>query len=105
MSCCGPQEKTNEAPAQDGGCCKTDGGKCPCGVMTCNVGATDRAVRTGVGADLVTLAATSQIGPWGWLGALLVISGLIGWCCGYTLVGINTGKKGGCCKKDDQING
>lgn len=58
--------------------------------MTRNVGNVDRTIRIIAGLVLVALAATGTVGLWGWLGALPLATGLIGWCPPYSLLGINT---------------
>ena len=58
--------------------------------MTRNVGTADRMVRIVVGIILMALAATSTVGWWGWLGVVLLATGLLGWCPPYSLLGINT---------------
>lgn len=58
--------------------------------MTSNVGGIDRVVRILAGVVLIGLAATGTVGVWGWLGALPLATGLIGWCPPYTMLGINT---------------
>ena len=58
--------------------------------MKSNVGGIDRIVRIVIGAVLVILAATGQVGAWGWIGLLPLATGLMGWCPPYSLLGINT---------------
>jgi hypothetical protein len=58
--------------------------------MKKNVGGIDRVLRIVVGLVLVGLAATSQIGLWGWLGLIVLGTGLMGHCAAYPLFGINT---------------
>lgn len=58
--------------------------------MKSNVGGIDRILRIVIGAVLVALAATGQVGVWGWIGLLPLATGLIGWCPPYSLLGINT---------------
>lgn len=60
--------------------------------MKSNVGGIDRILRIAIGAVLVILAATGQIGLWGWIGMLPLATGLVGWCPPYGLLGINTCK-------------
>lgn len=60
--------------------------------MKSNVGGIDRILRIVIGAVLVALAATGQVGVWGWIGLLPLATGLIGWCPPYSLLGINTCK-------------
>ena len=58
--------------------------------MTTNIGGIERILRIVIGLVLVALAATGQIGVWGWLGLVPLATGLIGWCPPYSLLGINT---------------
>lgn len=60
--------------------------------MNKNVGGIDRTLRIVVGGALVILAATGQIGAWGWIGLLPLATGSLGWCPPYSLLGINTCK-------------
>jgi O-antigen ligase len=60
--------------------------------MKTNVGGIDRFLRIALGVVLVTLAATGTVGLWGWLGLVPLVTGLLGWCPPYTLLGINTCK-------------
>ena len=60
--------------------------------MKSNVGGIDRIVRIVVGVLLVALAATGQVGAWGWIGLLPLATGALGWCPPYGLLGINTCK-------------
>ena len=60
--------------------------------MQSNVGGIDRIARIAIGAVLVILAATGQIGLWGWIGLLPLASGAVGWCPPYSILGINTCK-------------
>ena len=60
--------------------------------MTSNIGGIERIARIVIGLILVALAATGQVGLWGWLGLVPLATGLIGWCPPYSLLGINTCK-------------
>lgn len=60
--------------------------------MKSNVGGIDRILRITVGLVLVGLAATGTVGWWGWLGAVPLATGLVGWCPPYALLGFNTCK-------------
>ncbi|MDD2535377.1 MAG: DUF2892 domain-containing protein [Macromonas bipunctata] len=60
--------------------------------MTQNVGGIDRILRIVVGLVLVALAATGTVGWWGWIGALPLATGLLGWCPPYAIFGWNTCK-------------
>ena len=58
--------------------------------MTSNVGGIDRILRIVVGLVLIGLAATSTVGLWGWIGVVLLVTGAIGWCPPYALLGFST---------------
>ena len=60
--------------------------------MTRNEGGLDRSIRVIVGLVLIALTLTGRIGAWGWIGALPVLTGLIGWCPAYSLIGLKTCK-------------
>jgi hypothetical protein len=58
--------------------------------MTQNVGGIDRMLRIVAGLALIILAATGTIGPWGWLGLIVLATGLVGICMPYKLFGFST---------------
>ena len=58
--------------------------------MTQNVGGIDRMLRIVAGLALIVLAATGTIGPWGWLGVIVLATGLVGICMPYNLFGFST---------------
>ncbi|MBV5322661.1 MAG: DUF2892 domain-containing protein [Ilumatobacteraceae bacterium] len=58
--------------------------------MTQNVGGIDRMLRIIAGLALIILAATGTIGPWGWLGVIVLATGLVGICMPYKLFGFST---------------
>ncbi len=58
--------------------------------MKSNVGGIDRPLRIVAGLVLIALAATGTVGMWGWIGVVSLLTGLIGWCPVYPLLGINT---------------
>ena len=60
--------------------------------MTKNVGGVDRTLRIVVGLALIAAAATGTIGVWGYIGVVPLLTGLMGWCPPYALLGINTCK-------------
>ena len=60
--------------------------------MKHNVGGIDRILRIVIGAALVILAASGQLGAWAWLGLLPLATGLMGWCPPYAMFGFNTCK-------------
>ncbi len=57
-----------------------------------NVGGVDRAVRIVVGLGILSLAFVGPQTPWGYLGLVPLITGLIGWCPAYLPFGIKTCK-------------
>ncbi len=58
--------------------------------MKTNVGGIDRILRIAVGALLIVLAALNVIGLWGYIGVLLVLTGLLRVCPAYLPFGIST---------------
>ena len=58
--------------------------------MIQNVGGIDRILRIVAGLALIILAATGTIGPWGWLGVIVLATGLVGICMPYKLFGFST---------------
>ena len=58
--------------------------------MKSNAGSLDRILRIVAGLVLIGLAASSTVGWWGYLGVVPLLTGLIGWCPPYTLLGWNT---------------
>jgi hypothetical protein len=59
-------------------------------LMLKNVGGTDRILRIVAGLVLIALAATGQVGAWGWLGTIVLATGLFSFCGVYTLFGFST---------------
>ena len=55
-----------------------------------NEGAADRVLRVILGVGLVSLALFGPQTPWGWIGLVPLVTGLIGSCPLYTLLGLNT---------------
>ena len=58
--------------------------------MTKNVGGIDRAIRITVGLALMAAAATGTVGIWGCVGVVPLLTGLMGWCPPYALIGFNS---------------
>jgi hypothetical protein len=58
--------------------------------MIKNVGGLDRTIRITVGLALIVAAATGTIGLWGWVGVVPLLTGSLGWCPPYSLLGLNT---------------
>ena len=61
-------------------------------VMKLNEGVIDRSLRIIVGVVLIGLTLTAKIGVWGWIGIVPLVTGLMGWCPLYTLLGFKTCK-------------
>lgn len=55
-----------------------------------NEGRIDRTLRVMAGLALIALVFVGPQTPWGWIGLVPLITGLIGWCPVYTLLGIRT---------------
>ena len=55
-----------------------------------NVGGADRALRVLVGLALLSLTVVGPATPWGWLGLVPLVTGLVGSCGLYTLLGVST---------------
>ena len=58
--------------------------------MKINEGVIDRSLRVIVGLVLIGLAATGTIGMWGYVGIIPLVTGAVGMCPIYTLLGINS---------------
>lgn len=58
--------------------------------MNVNEGTIDRAVRVIVGLGLISLVFVGPQTPWGWVGVVPLLTGIVGWCPAYTLLGVNT---------------
>lgn len=56
--------------------------------MKVNVGMADRVLRVAGGLVLIGLAATSVIGPWGYLGIIPLLTGVFRFCPAYALLGV-----------------
>ena len=61
--------------------------------MNKNAGGIDRILRVAVGIALIAAAAMGAIGVWGYIGVVPLLTGLLGWCPPYAMLGINTCKK------------
>ena len=58
-----------------------------------NVGNFDRLVRICIGVVLISMVFVGPKTPWGWIGLMLLFTGLVRWCPAYLPFGINTCKK------------
>ncbi|MBK6879425.1 MAG: DUF2892 domain-containing protein [Elusimicrobia bacterium] len=64
--------------------------------MKCNVGGADRAIRIVAGLVLISLVFVGPKTPWGWIGAVPLLTGLFKFCPAYFLFKLNTA----CCKEE-----
>jgi hypothetical protein len=55
-----------------------------------NEGTLDRALRVIAGLVLISLVFVGPKAVWGWVGLVPLITGLVGTCPVYSLLGINT---------------
>ena len=55
-----------------------------------NEGTLDRTLRVIAGLALISLVFVGPQTPFGWIGVVPLITGLVGWCPVYTLLGLNT---------------
>jgi hypothetical protein len=58
--------------------------------MKVNEGVIDRSLRVIAGLVLIGLAATGTVGTWAYIGIVPLLTGAIGMCPLYSLLGINT---------------
>jgi fatty acid desaturase len=59
-------------------------------IMKTNEGHLDRVLRVAAGLVLIGLAATGTVGIWGWIGVVPLLTGAIGVCPLYSVLGVNT---------------
>ena len=50
----------------------------------------DRALRVIAGLALISLTVSGVIGVWGWIGVLPLVTGVIGFCPAYAILGFST---------------
>jgi hypothetical protein len=58
--------------------------------MKLNVGGIDRILRIVVGAGLVAATAMGMLPVWGYIGAIPLVTGLVGFCPLYPMLGVST---------------
>ena len=58
--------------------------------MKSNVGGIDKILRILVGIALIVMAYMNVVGVWGYIGVVPLLTGLIGWCPVYPLLGISS---------------
>ncbi len=58
--------------------------------MKINEGGWDRVVRVVVGLALILAAALGYVGVWGYIGIIPLVTGIVGVCPAYSLLGMST---------------
>ncbi len=58
--------------------------------MKTNEGTIDRILRVLVGIALISIVFVGPQTPWGWIGVVPLVTGLVGVCPLYSILGINT---------------
>ncbi|MHB8881569.1 MAG: YgaP family membrane protein [Thermodesulfovibrionales bacterium] len=58
--------------------------------MKKNLGSIDRSIRIIAGVGIISLALVGPQSPWAFLGIIPLLSGLVGWCPPYALLGLST---------------
>lgn len=58
--------------------------------MKANVGGIDKALRIVAGLVLIGLAIAGIGSPWTWIGVVPLLTGLVGFCPVYPLLGLST---------------
>ncbi|QLF92380.1 DUF2892 domain-containing protein [Pseudomonas sp. ABC1] len=61
--------------------------------MKANIGTVDRGMRILLGVVLIVASLSGAIGAWGWIGLVLLLTGVFRFCPLYTLLGIQTCKR------------
>ena len=61
--------------------------------MKTNIGKLERIVRIVVGVGILSLAFVGPQSPWAHLGFVPLLTGLVGWCPPYALLGIGTASR------------
>ena len=61
--------------------------------MRMNVGMIDKVLRIIIGIVLIALAFSGTLGVWAYIGVIPLVTGLMGWCPLYSLLGMDTKKK------------
>ena len=60
--------------------------------MKKNIGNLERIARIVVGLIILSLAFVGPQSPWAYLGIIPLLTGIMGWCPPYALLGISTCK-------------
>jgi hypothetical protein len=59
-------------------------------IMPRNEGNLDRVARVALGLGLLSIVFVGPQTPWGWVGMVPLVTGLVGSCPLYTLMGLRT---------------
>jgi hypothetical protein len=62
--------------------------------MTCNIHPYERAARIIIGLGITSMAFIGPASLWFLVGLVPVLTGVLGWCPPYQMLGINTCKLG-----------
>lgn len=62
--------------------------------MKRNEGTLDRTLRIGAGLGLIGMHLGGMLGPWAWIGVVPLLTGMVGSCPLYSMLGINTCRTG-----------
>ena len=62
-------------------------------ILPANVGPTDRLVRILIGLALLTLTVAGPHSAWGYLGLIPLLTGLVGRCPLYAMLGLSTASR------------
>jgi fatty acid desaturase len=55
-----------------------------------NEGTVDRVIRTVIGLVLISLVFVGPQTAWGWVGLVPLVTGIVGFCPLYKVLGLNT---------------
>lgn len=66
------------------------------GFLDKNEHSIERVIRVVLGVALLSIVFIGPATPWGWLGVIPLLTGLVGSCPLYSLIGVNTCGKAGC---------
>jgi len=58
--------------------------------MKANEGTIDRILRVILGLALISIVFVGPQTPWGWVGVIPLVTGLVGMCPLYAILGINS---------------
>lgn len=59
-------------------------------IMKTNEGTLDRSLRVVAGLVILSMAFVGPQSPWAYLGVIPLVTGLVGWCPLYTILGVNS---------------